>query len=62
LLFQLGVKFGANPVDALAILESAKTLGIDVVGVSFHVGSGCSNAKAFYDAVASARRVFDDGE
>eukprot|EP00048_Salpingoeca_helianthica_P014307 m.221058 g.221058 ORF g.221058 m.221058 type:complete len:428 (+) comp15706_c0_seq1:60-1343(+) len=57
---QLGVKFGAAPSDALAILQSAKAMGIDVVGVSFHVGSGCSNAEAFHDAVASARRVFND--
>lgn len=57
---QLGVKFGAAPNDTLSILQSAKALGIDVVGVSFHVGSGCSNAEAFHDAVASARRVFNE--
>lgn len=57
---QLGVKFGAAPADTLSILQSAKALGIDVVGVSFHVGSGCSNAEAFHDAVASARRVFNE--
>jgi len=56
----LGNKFGAAPSDTLAILQSAKALGIDVVGVSFHVGSGCSNAEAFHDAVASARRVFNE--
>ncbi len=58
---QLGVKFGAAPSDTLSILQAAKALGIDVVGVSFHVGSGCSNAEAFHDAVASARRVFNEG-
>jgi len=56
----LGNKFGAAPSDTLSILQSAKSLGIDVVGVSFHVGSGCANAEAFHDAVASARRVFNE--
>jgi len=56
-----GIKFGAAPSDALALLQSAKSLGVNVIGVSFHVGSGCNNAEAFHDAVAAARRVFADG-
>jgi len=57
---QFGIKFGVAPSGALAVLQSAKALGIDVVGVSFHVGSGCQNPEAYHDAVASARRVFTE--
>jgi len=56
----LGIKFGAAPSDALSLLQSAKKLGVNVVGVSFHVGSGCTNAEAFHDAVAAAHRVFGE--
>ncbi|KAJ2161484.1 Ornithine decarboxylase [Coemansia sp. RSA 552] len=56
---QLGLKFGADPAAAPALLDAAQRLGVDVVGVSFHVGSGSSSAAAFADAVARARRVFD---
>ncbi|KAG0051043.1 hypothetical protein BGZ89_003663 [Linnemannia elongata] len=47
-------QFGRGPV-----LEVSRDLGLDVVGVSFHVGSGCFDATAFGDAVVRARRVFD---
>ena len=35
----LGTKYGADPADAAAILSAAAALGVDIVGVSFHVGS-----------------------
>jgi ornithine decarboxylase len=56
----LGVKFGCAPRDSHALLQAAKSLDVNVVGVSFHVGSGCTNAEAFHDAVAAAYRVFAD--
>ena len=58
---QLGNKFGADPVDALALLGTAKDLGLNVVGVSFHVGSGATNPHAFTAAILLARKVFDMG-
>jgi len=56
----LGIKFGCAPRDTHALLQAAKSLNVNVVGVSFHVGSGCTNAEAFHDAVAAAYRVFVD--
>jgi len=53
-------KFGAHAHTTKGLLRSAKDLGLDVVGVSFHVGSGCKSALSFVDAVKSARRVFDE--
>lgn len=58
---ELGMKFGCLPSKAGNLLEIAKSLGLDVVGVSFHVGSGCEEANAFGVAIQQARAVFDKG-
>merc|ERR1711976_816304 len=55
----LSMKYGAPPKDCGKLLEAAKQLALNVVGVSFHVGSGCYDATAFSAAVAAARTVFD---
>lgn len=55
---QLGMKFGCHPKKVPQLLRVARELGVDVVGVSFHVGSGCYDASAYAAAVASARAVF----
>lgn len=60
---QLGMKFGCNPVtEAPQLLRLARSLDIDVVGVSFHVGSGCREPPVFRRAIAAARSVFDYAE
>mmetsp|Transcript_26356 Transcript_26356/g.78254 ORF Transcript_26356/g.78254 Transcript_26356/m.78254 type:complete len:510 (-) Transcript_26356:202-1731(-) len=56
----LGLKYGAEVSEAPTLLRVAKELGLNVVGVSFHVGSGCSNLSTYSAAIASARAVFDD--
>ncbi len=53
----LGLKYGADVVEAPQLLATAKQLGLNVVGVSFHVGSACQNLAAFSDAIANARKV-----
>ena len=55
----LSNKYGAQPKDAAALLAAAAELGLRVVGVSFHVGSGSSSANVFRDAVADAAAIFD---
>ncbi|CAE6416290.1 unnamed protein product [Rhizoctonia solani] len=60
-LCRLGLKFGAPLVTVPGLLAKAKELGLNVVGVSFHVGSGCFDSNAFADAVMRARAVFDMG-
>lgn len=61
-LCQLGLKFGA-PLDTVDyLLRTAKELDLNVIGVSFHVGSGCLDEHAFGDAVLRARAVFDQAE
>lgn len=55
---QLGMKFGCNhDTEAPGLLHLAKDLGLDVIGVSFHVGSGCNNPPIFHTAINYARQV-----
>lgn len=56
---QLGLKFGAPMQIVPKLLQRARELELDVVGVSFHVGSGCYDANSFRDAVQRARDAFD---
>ena len=53
----LGLKYGADPEDALHLLTTAKALDLEVVGVSFHVGSACKNLSTFCMAIEKAREV-----
>ncbi|KAL1645176.1 Ornithine decarboxylase [Diplodia intermedia] len=56
---QLSIKFGARMEATQKLLRLAKDLGLEVVGVSFHVGSGGKDPSAFMRAVRDARTVFD---
>jgi ornithine decarboxylase len=61
-LCQLGSKFGTPPSALSPLFKLAKQLKLRIIGVSFHVGSGCFSAKAFGDAISRARLVFDLAE
>ncbi|KAL2006992.1 hypothetical protein VTN00DRAFT_8430 [Thermoascus crustaceus] len=61
-LCRLSMKFGASLDVARPLLELARQLELKVVGVSFHVGSGAEDPKAFLKAVQDARVVFDQAE
>ncbi|RWR98950.1 hypothetical protein B4U80_06104, partial [Leptotrombidium deliense] len=43
--YHLGRKFGIVVKKVPYLLQVAKHLGLDVVGVSFHVGSGCDSCE-----------------
>lgn len=58
-LCRLGLKFGASICTVQPLLVKAKELGLDVIGVSFHVGSGCYDSNAFFDAIRSAKTAFE---
>ncbi|XP_064412449.1 ornithine decarboxylase isoform X2 [Latimeria chalumnae] len=58
---RLSVKFGATLKTSRTLLERAKDLNIDIIGVSFHVGSGCTDPQTFVQAISDARCVFDMG-
>jgi ornithine decarboxylase len=61
-LCAFGIKFGAPLPTVPALLSKAKDLDLDVIGVSFHVGSGCYDPNAYTDAVIRANAVFDMGK
>ncbi|KAI9714524.1 MAG: Ornithine decarboxylase [Bogoriella megaspora] len=58
-LCRLSLKFGASLESVHPLLDLAKKLDLNVVGVAFHVGSGASDPEAFRRAVQDARYVFD---
>lgn len=61
-LCRLSTKFGA-PMDSVPeLLALAHKLGLNVVGVSFHVGSGASDPASIVAAVRDARMVFNAAE
>ncbi|KAJ5524191.1 Orn/DAP/Arg decarboxylase 2 C-terminal [Penicillium frequentans] len=57
-LISFGEKFGAPLDTTQALLVRARELGFDVVGVSFHVGTGAKSPTAFSKAIQHARQVF----
>jgi ornithine decarboxylase len=59
-LCRLSLKYGAPLDTTKELLQLAKELRLDVVGVSFHVGSGSYDPNAFATAVKDARKVFDE--
>ncbi|KAM3598990.1 uncharacterized protein V6R79_025225 [Siganus canaliculatus] len=58
-LIQLSSKFGARREEVERLLRRALELGLDLTGVSFHVGCLCTDAVAFRKAIEDARQVFD---
>lgn len=55
----LGVKYGAEEHEWDVLLFTARTLGFDVVGISFHVGSFASSTGVFESAVDKAMRALE---
>ena len=56
---RLSSKYGAHKQQWRNLLGAAKRHGLEVVGVSFHVGSGCRDASRYEAALADARELFD---
>ncbi|XP_076367970.1 ornithine decarboxylase-like isoform X2 [Tachypleus tridentatus] len=54
-----GFKFGSDMNHVEHLLEVARELELDVVGVSFHLGSNCADKIKYDKAIHSARQVFD---
>lgn len=59
----LGDKFGCDPVnDAPGLLVLARELGLEVIGISFHVGSGCMDPPVYAKAIYTAKKLFEFAE
>ncbi|GFF77229.1 ornithine decarboxylase [Aspergillus lentulus] len=61
-IIMLGEKFGAPVECSFFLLQRAQELGLEVCGVSFHVGTGAANASAYVNAIRHARMVFELGQ
>lgn len=55
---ELGNKFGCHPNNVMQLLCRAQELNLNVMGISFHVGSGVEEAQAFACAVKQAYDAF----
>ena len=55
----LSGKFGAAAGDSREIVALAARLGVDLAGVTFHVGSQCRNPENWRVALEKARALFD---
>ena len=55
----LGVKYGAEEHEWDVLLFTARALGLDVIGVSFHVGSFASSPRVFEEALGKAEKALD---
>lgn len=52
-------KFGCKQSVVPKLLEMGKILGLNIVGVSFHVGSGCTDPNLYKKAIYQCRNVFE---
>jgi len=56
---RLSSKFGAHRYKWRPLLAEAKKFGLEVVGVSFHVGSGCRDASRYEMALRDTKEIFE---
>lgn len=58
----MSMAFGCSLKDCRHLLESAKALGVQVVGVRSHISSSCDDDQMYIHVISDARCVFDMGE
>lgn len=58
-MINLSAKFGASEGDAVDLMLQARAQGLQVKGMSFHVGSQCRSPEDFHTALLQARRIWD---
>ena len=56
---KFNTKFGARECELDHIFKTAISLGINISGFSYHIGSGCSDLQPFADAVSLSKRAFE---
>nr|XP_040020036.1 antizyme inhibitor 1-like [Gasterosteus aculeatus aculeatus]XP_040020037.1 antizyme inhibitor 1-like [Gasterosteus aculeatus aculeatus] len=59
---EMSMAFGCSLKDCRHLLEKAKELGVQVVGVRCHISSACEDDQVYVHAISDARCVFDMGE
>jgi len=61
-MVELSSKFGCDPGEAVDLILSAFQLGLVVEGISFHVGSQCTNFQNFVQALDIASAVMREAK
>ena len=59
-LIEMGSKFGAEPSDASSLIKKAFDVGLKVEGLSFHVGSQCTNFENYIAALSITSEIFNE--
>ncbi len=58
-LMPFGKKFGASWEESKLLIQKCKDVKAQLIGVSFHVGSGCFGTIAYKNALLLAKEVFE---
>lgn len=61
-IVELSLKFGADPEQSISLLKKARSLGLKPLGVSFHVGSQCTNAENYLQALEVSSAIFNEAK
>lgn len=61
-MVELSSKFGCDPGDAVDLIDAAFGMGLTVEGLSFHVGSQCTNFLNFVQALNMAAAVMKEAQ
>ena len=61
-MVELSSKFGCDPGEAADLIHAAFELGLVAEGLSFHVGSQCTNFQNFVQAIDIAAAVMKESE
>ncbi len=58
----LAGKFGVSGAEALALFDQARELGLQPIGLSFHVGSQCLSVQNWVNAIRTCGEVWEAAE
>jgi ornithine decarboxylase len=61
-MVELSSKFGAAPGEAVGLMNFARNNKLEVEGISFHVGSQCTNVQNYIQALQLAAGVFAEAK
>ena len=61
-MVELSSKFGADPGEAVDLIEEAFGMDLVVEGLSFHVGSQCTNFENYMQALQLSANIIDEAE
>ena len=61
-MVELSSKFGSPPGEAVDLIQSAHDHGLVVEGISFHVGSQCTNPENYVQALHLSAGIFNEAK